>query len=43
MWCTYTVWSRYPQTAVAAGRLWVVYSINKEDIGLSVVPVDSLL
>ena len=32
----------YPQAQVANGSLWVAYSINKEDIGLTVVPLSAL-
>jgi hypothetical protein len=32
----------YPQVQVANGSLWVAYSINKEDIGLTVVPLSAL-
>ena len=33
---------QYPNAIVADGRLWVVYSVNKEDIELSAVPVQAL-
>jgi hypothetical protein len=33
---------QYPNAILAAGRLWVVYSVNKEDIELSAVRVEDL-
>ncbi|MCW8132290.1 MAG: exo-alpha-sialidase, partial [Planctomycetota bacterium] len=33
---------QYPNACAAKGRLWVIYSVNKEDVALSSLPLEAL-